>query len=379
MKKIVVVGAGLAGLNATRILTERGHHITLVESSDRVGGRVATDVIDGYRCDRGFQVINPRYPEIVASDVMKFLDFIPLPRAIDLLIDNHVATARPSLASFFNSHFGRVTNKISILHYLRSSRSESAESVMLACGLGETYHRVLKPFLTGVFLTDPKNVSNEVARELVKSFIKSSPGIPAMGVGELPRNLALPLHNILLNTRVDALTDRGVKTSAGFIEADVVIVATDPTTASQLLGMNSAPLMNSSTTWYHSIPEGVITSPRLRVDGLIVNSIAISHLSPYYAPAGRTLVSSTTITSTTESEVRRQLANLWQCSTKNWELVSKYEIKQSLPRHGVGKPIESSVQVRENLYVIGDHRQIPSQQGAMASGRRAADLIDQGR
>ena len=57
------------------------------------------------------------------------------------------------------------------------------------------------------------------------------------------------------------------------------------------------------------------------------------------------------------------------------DLVSKYEIKQSLPLHGVSKPIESVVEIKQNLFVIGDHRETPSQQGAMHSGRRAAEKI----
>ena len=138
--------------------------------------------------------------------------------------------------------------------------------------------------------------------------------------------------------------------------------------------------MNQSTTWYHALDEGEITSQRLRIDmknsGPVINSIAISNLSPYYSPGGKTLISSTTITPASESEVRRHLAQLWKVSTQSWDLVSKYELKQSLPRHEVGQPSEQSVQIKPNLFVVGDHRGLPSQQGAMYSGRRAAELIN---
>ena len=58
VKKVVVIGAGLAGLSAAITLENEGVSVTVLESSDRPGGRVSSDVIDGFICDRGFQLIN---------------------------------------------------------------------------------------------------------------------------------------------------------------------------------------------------------------------------------------------------------------------------------------------------------------------------------
>src|ERR1044072_8225024 len=61
---VVIVGAGLAGLAAARHLTERGRAVVVCEAGDEVGGRVRTDVVAGFRLDRGFQVLLPAYPEV---------------------------------------------------------------------------------------------------------------------------------------------------------------------------------------------------------------------------------------------------------------------------------------------------------------------------
>ena len=69
--EVLVVGAGLAGLNAAIYLEAAGVDVTVIESSDRAGGRVASDVIDGFICDRGFQLINAQYPALQELNVLK--------------------------------------------------------------------------------------------------------------------------------------------------------------------------------------------------------------------------------------------------------------------------------------------------------------------
>ncbi|NLF90390.1 MAG: NAD(P)-binding protein, partial [Corynebacterium marinum] len=59
---VIVIGAGLAGLQAARRLQDNGLTVTVLEGSDAVGGRVRTDRVDGFLVDRGFQILNPAYP-----------------------------------------------------------------------------------------------------------------------------------------------------------------------------------------------------------------------------------------------------------------------------------------------------------------------------
>ena len=67
---VVIVGAGLAGLAAAIDLEALGHDVEIHEASDGAGGRVRTDVVDGYRLDRGFQILLEAYPE--AQDLLDY-------------------------------------------------------------------------------------------------------------------------------------------------------------------------------------------------------------------------------------------------------------------------------------------------------------------
>jgi len=60
---VAVIGAGLAGLVAASTLTRAGRDVTVLEASDGIGGRVRSDVVDGFTLDRGFQILLTAYPE----------------------------------------------------------------------------------------------------------------------------------------------------------------------------------------------------------------------------------------------------------------------------------------------------------------------------
>ena len=59
---VLVVGAGISGLVAAVELKRRGFSVQVLEASDNVGGRIRTDVVDGFLLDRGFQVLLTAYP-----------------------------------------------------------------------------------------------------------------------------------------------------------------------------------------------------------------------------------------------------------------------------------------------------------------------------
>ena len=379
-KNVIVIGAGLAGLSAAITLQNEGVDVTVLESSDRPGGRVTSDVIDGFICDRGFQLINANYPEIKHLEIMKEIDFVVASSVIEMARNEsriRIGDPRKAFFSVFNSETGTLIEKIRLIKYLLIRKNvASVGEDLKANGLGKTYERVLRPFLTGVFLADPLIVNAESGRTAIKQFIRGKIGLPAQGCRAFSEALAARVKSIEYGVQVNSIKKNRVKTSRGCYEADAIIVATDATTAAQLLDLTDVSQLVGCTTWYHSTTQSPTQSSSLIVDsqnrGPLVNTMVISNMVPSYAPAGKSLISSTSVLPATESEVRRHLSILYGVDTRKWKLVAKYEIPSALPLPALQGAAISGSHVRDSIYVAGDYKSAPSQNGALLSGRLAA-------
>jgi phytoene dehydrogenase-like protein len=380
--EVLIVGAGLAGLSTAIHLEAAGVEVTIIESSDRAGGRVASDVIDGFICDRGFQLINAQYPALQELNVIRELDFIEAPREIEVSLGDRrhvIGDPRQVPWTALNKATGTIPEKMALLRFI-ASRPKPGQSIGQALrNTGTCYERVLRPFLQGVFLTDPDNVDALYGHSIIKSFVSGRPGVPRSGVGELSKALAKRVSNIVYETRVDGIEQGSVHTNNGTYTANKILIATDATTATQLLGLTEVPRMAGCITWYHADAVNPSGSGRLVVDGQrrgpIINSVVMSDISSSYAPANQHLISTTTDLNVTESDVRRHLAILWGVDTYAWQFIAKYEIPAALPIHNVGRALSQSMKISDYYFVAGDHRTVPSQQGALFSGRLAAQLI----
>ena len=378
---VVVIGAGLAGLSAALQIQKADREVIVLEAAERAGGRVQSDSIDGFTCDRGFELINAKYPELVALNVLGELDFRFADRAINVAIDNklhRLGDPRRYPFTAFDQATGSILEKLALVKALigKPEANQSIDEYLIRAGLGKTLDRVLKPFLRGVYLTDLSSVLAPAGLEIIKTFIGGKPGLPRDGVGALSVALANRVSDLRLGVAVNSIKAGKVLTTAGEIAANKIIVATDSTTAAQLLDLTSVTKLAACTTWYHSAPTTPVSHGQLIVDGQnrgeVINTLVISNFIPEYAPVGRNLISSTTDLGVTESEVRRHLATMYNCDNRDWELVAKYEIPAALPigAMAIDQPIQTLV--REGIYLAGDGQVSPSQNGALKSGRLAA-------
>jgi protoporphyrinogen oxidase len=371
-------------MNAAIQLQNAGRDVIVLEAAERAGGRVQSDQIDGFTCDRGFQLINAKYPELATLNILGELDFRFADRALNIAIDDQshrLGDPRKYPFAAFDSATGSIFEKFALIKALaRKPKPElSIDEYLVVSGLGRTFEVVLQPFLRGVYLTDLTKIAAPAGLEIIKTFVSGKPGLPSRGVGALSEVMAKEVDDLRLGVTVNSIKSGVVTTSVGEIPASEIIVATDSTTAAQLLELGSVPKLAGCTTWYHSAPIAPVSHGQLIVDGqnrgAVINTLVISNFIPEYAPAGKNLVSTTTDTGITESEVRRHLATLYACDNRDWELIAKYEIPAALPigAKGMTQPIQSIV--REGIYLAGDGQVTPSQNGALKSGRLAAMAV----
>jgi monoamine oxidase len=384
---VVVVGAGLAGLACALHLTRAGLEVSVLEASDGVGGRVRTDVVDGMLLDRGFQVLNTGYPELRRTVDLDALDLQPfvkgalvrhggrLHRVADprsapswLLptLTSPVATAKDRAALVALT----ARDAVVPVRRLLDAAERSTQEHLHAHGLSDiAVERLMRPFLTGVFLDPKLETSSHFFDVVWRSFARGRLTVPSAGMGALPAQLAaaLPAGTVQLDTPVTKLP------------AGRVVVATDGRAAAELLDL-PMPAFRSVTTHYHLADRPPLPEAAIVLDGEqsgpVTNTVVLTNAAPSYAP-GRVLVSSSVVgTSASEAEVRAHLARLYGVSTSGWEHVRSYDIPEALPSMAppLGR-LRRPVRVRDSVFVCGDHRDTASLQGALVSGRRAAAAV----
>lgn len=397
---VVIVGAGLAGLHAALVLERAGKQAIVLEAADRVGGRMVTDTVDDLLLDRGFQILNPAYPELQQLGLLEELDLRSFDAGVMVALEQGIARLgdplrKPQwLLSSVTAPVGDVATRAKLALAIGriwldgslaqvSPRAGSVRDVLISAGVTtELYERILRPFLTGVFLVDPAEVAAGYGDFVLRSFVQGTPAVPSRGMGALPRAMSMRLNadTVRLNSPVHGVRSGIVETDHGSLHARQIIVAVDPVTASAWFPHMDVPRTVACTTWYHVTDSSPTSDRAILVDGLrrgpVVNSVAISKVAPSYASRGRTLMSSTTLGSAddadTAARVRTQLGQMWGVSTDQWTLVKPVVVHRALPVIGPTDPLFRSITVADGVLLAGDHRDTPSQQGALVSGRRAA-------
>lgn len=404
MADVVIVGAGLAGLAAATTLSEQDHDVMVLEASDGVGGRVRTDSVDGFLLDRGFQILLTAYP--VAQRVFDYdaLDLRRFRAGSLVQLDGGRALLGDPLRRYedlldtIKAPVGTPIDKGRLMLWRQKVLSGTVDDVWTR-GEVSTASRLhdlkfsdalieqfLRPLFAGITLDPKLEVTSRFTEFVFRMLSEGYGAVPARGMGELPAQLAgrLPISSIRLDTVITEVGERHVVTGAGErIDADAVIVATDMDSAAELVGTPSLG-WNGVTTWWFGAPEPPFDEPLLLLNGTtgdaVVNNVAVmSNVSPLYAPAGRHLVavSSPSAPSTASAnDVCATLTEWFGGGVSDWEILRTDTIAHAQPRHLPGEAVPAPARLDNGVFVAGDHRQNPSINGALQSGRAAARAVN---
>ena len=400
---IVIIGAGIAGLTCAKYLKDKGSEALILESSDGVGGRVRTDIFDGFTLDRGFQVLLTSYPEaekLLNYEELKLQklasgarirngnDFLVMPNPL-----KDIWTAPQALISPVGSIFDKI--KVLQLNYdtrnasePNSKFNETTIDFLKTFGFSETMiRRFFEPFFRGVFLEKELNTSSSFFKFLYKMFAKGDVVIPENGMQAIPEQIASHLspNQIRLNTSVRNIDGKIIYLKNGeTVEAEKIVLATDASSAAKLLGNQAKTEFNSTTCLYFEslLRVKVSGEPYLTInsnkDEIISHVLVTSDIVPNYAPAGKTLISVNLVGSEDFSTemVQTELVK-WFGNNHDWRHLKTYKIPEALPQFFPDSPTVNNLKINEFTYRCGDYTAYPSLNAAMKTGRKVAEMLNQ--
>ena len=412
---IVIIGAGMAGLACATWLHRAGRPVLVLEAADGVGGRVRTDLTpDGFRLDRGFQILLTNYPE-----ARRMFDYgelnlrafrsgavIRLADGQETVLENPLHAPLMAFAALA-SPIGTLKDKLLIgklvaqlagrpPDQLLAQPSVTTLAYLRRYGWSEQIiDSFFRPFFGGVYLDRELNTASNFFEFVFQQFMQGAAALPALGIQELPTQLVsrLPAGTIRLNAAVAAVAEggRAVRLANGeTLAAAAVVLATDGPAAARLLGADlSAPTPAAlPTTCTYFATAGRAPSHGRRLlhlnarPGALVHNVAFpAEVCPALAPAGQGLVSVSTHGAhglpeeALTARLRQELVAWFGPMAHMWRHLRTYRIEQALPVYAPGQPVQQELKLTDTLFRCGDWVSYPSLNAALGTGRQVAEMI----
>ena len=399
--KIHIIGAGISGLIAAKVLEENGYSSTIIESSNGVGGRIKTFIKEGYQIDRGFQVLLTEYPQ-----AKKHLDYkaLKLQKLVSgacifiknkqLIIGNPIRNISLLIPTLF-SEIGNIADKLKILKLYLYLRFKSIEKIFLSKELKtidylkkygfskKIINNFFKPFFAGIFLETELSTSSRMFEFVFKMFAQGEVAIPESGIQEIPNQIAKKLNktNFIFNTQVDKIQDGEILLKNKIkIKSDYTIVATEVKNLTDAHNLSSVK-WKSCVNFYFEVDKKSLRNGLIGLlpgNNTIINNIFFVSGIKSKITGPKQLLSVTVIDYKSLSNVdlidRVQYELKKYCSINVIRLITQFNILKSLPDiHDISltkTPFE--FQISESIFLAGDHELYPSLNAAITSGEMSA-------
>lgn len=408
-EKVIIIGAGIAGITAAIELEKAGFKPTILEGSDNIGGRVKTDNVDGHLLDHGFQVLLTAYPEAqhyLDYEKLKLKKFTPGALIIDSKNGNYIISdplRQPtSLFGMLFSPVGNFSDKLKIFQWKRALKKSSIEEIfkkeeitslefLRNKGFSETIiNQFFKPFFGGIFLENELNTSSRMLEFVFKMFGEGYAAVPEKGMKKIPEMLAnnLSQTEIKLNHRVEKVGLKQINLENGEeLDADVIIIATKADEIlPQLEGQFSGNQFVTNLNFSSDIdPIGKPLIALVPDQQYLINNISVmNNISSSYSPEGRYLLSVSVTKNYEENDkqlkkrILKELVEIFpKLENAIIEHLKTYYIDNALPiiDDFQNKIKPSQTKIQDGIYLAGDYLLNGSINAAMASGRYAAHAV----
>ena len=403
---VIVVGGGLAGLTAARVIHRRGRRVLVLECQSRVGGRVQSDRCDGFILDRGFQVYLTAYPtaanqlDLTALQLGLFDSGALLRiggkfhRVCDPSRDpsSIFATAVAPVGSLWDKLLlARLRSKVLAKppeFLLTQHRDQTTKTYLQKFGFSEVMiDRFFRPFFGGIFLDKRLEASANVFLSLFRMFSIGSAALPAEGMAAIPQQIAadFPVHSIRLNTTVQSIAEPWVTLDSGErLSARKIIMASESPATARFLSLPSPPKFRATVCFYYACQTPPTDRPLLMLNGdrpdQPINSVAIlSNAQPTYAPPDKSLISVSCVNpgdinlDVLQASVASQLKEWFGAAFDDWRFLRAYNVPVALPNQSPETTAANHLlSSSKSTVLVGDYLQTASIEGAILSGLSAA-------
>jgi protoporphyrinogen oxidase len=401
-KKITIIGAGISGLITAIELEKLGFNQTIIEASDRVGGRVKTDVVDGLQLDHGFQVLLEAYPQAKKYLNYKTLELQKLiPGAVIYKNGKSTLIGDPLrdfslLLPTLVADVGSIKDKLSIFKLNLAMKNKSLVAIfdseqvstvqyLKAKGFSDRIiQNFFKPFFSGIFLETDLRTSSAMFEFTYKMFGEGLAVIPKEGIQAIPNQLKSQLTKTVFkfNTKVKTVEEgRIVLEDDSVITSDIIIIAAD---ASKILGLAKPIAWKACDNLYFEVEQNILKKP---IIGLVADPEALINNIFYTTSITNNNTSKAQVLSVTIvknhnldevdliNQVETELKS--NCGIITKRFIKRYTIKKALPdlEHVDYSGNDAKFKFSDSIYLAGDTQLNGSLNAAMTSGETVAKLI----